>query len=143
MHEFSLMTGVLDAVNASALEYGAARVLVIRLVIGDMAEVVDEALEFAFEALSVDTPSAGAELAITKVKPRSLCPACGHEFEHDRYHRACPQCDSLATQLVSGRELYIDSIEIEDGPPMAQRMTQKNHPTVSSSVSTMQAQVQA
>ena len=115
MHEFSLMAGVLEAVNASALQHRAGRVLEIRLVIGEMAEVVPEALEFAFEALSVDTLSAGATLSISNVRPRSRCGSCEVEFEHDRYRRACPHCDSLATELLAGRELYIESIEVENG----------------------------
>ena len=124
MHEFSLMTGILEAVNASAQAHRATRVLEIRLVIGEMAEVVPEALEFAFEVLSADTASAGAKLAIRAVRPRSRCLACGGEFEHDRYHRVCPQCSSLATELLAGRELYIASIEVEDGPAQSKAPAQ-------------------
>ncbi|MDR3137095.1 MAG: hydrogenase maturation nickel metallochaperone HypA [Coriobacteriales bacterium] len=116
MHEFSLMAGVLDAVNDTAREHGARQVLVISLVIGEMAEVVPEALEFAFEALSADTISAGAQLMITFVHPRSRCTACGNEFEHDRFHWFCSNCGSLATELLAGRELYLQSIEVEDDP---------------------------
>ncbi|MDR2673226.1 MAG: hydrogenase maturation nickel metallochaperone HypA [Coriobacteriales bacterium] len=116
MHEFSLMSAVMDAVENSARVHGAAKVLVIRLTIGEMAEVVPEAMEFAFEALSPGTLSEGAELTMTTVRPRSRCAACDAEFEHDRYHWSCPNCDSLATELLAGKELYIESIEIEDGP---------------------------
>jgi hydrogenase nickel incorporation protein HypA/HybF len=114
MHEFSLMTGVLDAVNNTAEANNATSVLEIKLVIGDMAEVVWDSMQFAFEALSPNTVSEGAALTMTAVKPRSRCAACGFEFEHDRYHWACPKCDSLATELLAGRELYIESIEIEE-----------------------------
>jgi hydrogenase nickel incorporation protein HypA/HybF len=113
MHEFSLMTGVLDAVLESAEENKARRIVEIRLVIGEMAEVLDDAMDFAFEALSPDTLAEGARLTITKLAPLSRCMACGAEFAHDRYHFACPECNSLATELVAGREMYIESMEIE------------------------------
>ncbi|MDR3307667.1 MAG: hydrogenase maturation nickel metallochaperone HypA [Coriobacteriales bacterium] len=113
MHEFSLMQSVLEQVDAAAKEAGAQRVTSVRLVIGDMAEVVGDAMEFAFEALTPSTLSEGAQLVITTVRPRSRCTACEHEFEHDRYHWSCPVCDSLATELLAGRELYIDSIEVD------------------------------
>ena len=113
MHEFSLMTGVLDAVEMSAREHNAGKVVEIRLIIGEMAEVLDDAMDFAFEALAPGTLAEGAQLTMTKVAPQSRCLACGREFEHDRYHFSCPACDSLATELVAGREMYIESIEIE------------------------------
>jgi hydrogenase nickel incorporation protein HypA/HybF len=113
MHEFGLMQSVLENVETAAREAGAERVTEIRLVIGEMREVVPDAMEFAFEALAPDTLSAEGRLVMTMVSPRSRCSQCGHSFEHDRFHRACPACDSLATELVAGRELYIDAIEVD------------------------------
>ena len=47
------------------------------------------------------------------IRPRSVCLECGHEFEHDLHNRFCPVCDSFATELLAGRELQIDSIEVD------------------------------
>jgi hydrogenase nickel incorporation protein HypA/HybF len=113
MHEFGLMQSVLENVETSAREAGAERVTEIRLVVGEMREVVPEAMEFAFEALAPDTLSEGAHLVMTRVAPRSRCLTCGHTFEHDRFHWACPACDALATELLAGKELYIDAIEVD------------------------------
>jgi hydrogenase nickel incorporation protein HypA/HybF len=113
VHEFGLMTNVLQSVNEAAREAGATRVTRIRLTVGEMTEVVAEALEFALEALAFQTLSEGAELVIERVRPRSRCAQCGCEFEHDRFHWMCPACDSLATELLAGKELYIDAIEVE------------------------------
>jgi hydrogenase nickel incorporation protein HypA/HybF len=113
MHEFSLMQNVLEQVESAAREAGAKRVTEIRLVIGEMREVVPDAMEFAFEALAPETLSEGALLTMTTVKPRSRCAQCGHEFEHDRFHWSCPACDSLATELLAGKELYLDTIEVD------------------------------
>lgn len=107
------MTGVLDAVLVSAQENRARRIVEIKLVVGEMAEVLDDAMDFAFEALSPGTLAEGARLTIVKLAPKSRCLACGAEFAHDRYHFACAQCNSLATELIAGRELYIESMEIE------------------------------
>jgi hydrogenase nickel incorporation protein HypA/HybF len=114
MHEFSLMMGVIDAVSETAKANGATCVTVVNLTVGDMTEVVEEAMDFAFDVLKEDTVAKDAKLNIKFVHPRSYCAACDIEFEHDRYHWACPKCDSLATKLIAGRELYIESIEVED-----------------------------
>ena len=113
MHEMGIIAGVLDAVNASALDAGANRVLAVNLRIGDMTEAIADALEFAFEALSEGTLSEGAQLDIEWVGPRSICMECAHEFDHDRFHRQCPACGSYETVLVAGRELEIASIEVD------------------------------
>ena len=113
MHEMSIITGVLDAVCASADQAGATAVLSITLRIGDMTEVVDEALDFALEVLTEGTLCEGAQLVVNKVHPRSLCFECGTEFDHDRFHRSCPTCGSYETRLIAGKELEIESIEVD------------------------------
>lgn len=114
MHELGIMTGVMDAVSKSAHDAGADKVLKVTLSVGEMTECIQDALEFAFEALTEDDPFVrDAELTINMIKPKSRCLECGAEFEHDRFHMFCPECDSFATELLAGRELQIDSIEVD------------------------------
>ena len=116
MHELGIMTGVMDAVTTSAQQAGATRVLKVSLSVGEMTEAIEDALRFAFEALSEQQEyalCAGAELDIAMVRPRSRCLECGAEYDHDRFHMLCPECGSFATELVAGRELQIDSIEVD------------------------------
>ena len=114
MHELGLMTGVMDAAVEAAREAGATRLLGVRVSIGEATEAVEDALVFAFEALAEADPfTQGATLDLTMIRPRSVCLECGHEFEHDLYNRFCPVCDSFATELLAGRELQIDSIEVD------------------------------
>ena len=113
MHEMGIIAGVLDAVNASAADAGALRVCTVSLRVGVMTEAIEDALEFAFEALSEHTLCEGASLEIEWIAPKSVCLECGHEFAHDRYHRTCPQCGSYETQITEGRELEIASIEVD------------------------------
>lgn len=114
MHEFSLMQGILDSVTPVALSNGAQRVTGITLEIGIMTQVVDECMTFAFDALTEDDPLyQGATLTMNFVDPKSRCMDCGVEFEHDRFHLKCPECGSVATTLLQGKEMHIASIEVE------------------------------
>jgi len=108
------MASVLEQAEESARAVEALRITSIRLVIGTMSDVLPEAMEFAMEALSPGTMAEGSALSIELRQPRSRCLACGMEFDHDRYHRTCPACDALSCELISGRELYIDFIEVEN-----------------------------
>ncbi|BAK45646.1 hydrogenase maturation nickel metallochaperone HypA [Eggerthella sp. YY7918] len=113
MHELGIMTGVMDAVETSAKEAGATKVLKISLSVGEMTEAIEDALRFAFDVLIEGTMCEGAELEIAMVKPKSRCHECGAEYEHDRFHMLCPECGGFATELIAGRELQIDSIEVD------------------------------
>lgn len=113
MHELGIMTGVMESVEEAARNAGATKVLEIDLSVGVMTEAVEAALRFAFEALSEGTMCEGADFKINMIQPVSICLECGNEFEHDRYHVTCPQCESGFTQLIAGKEMQIDSIEVD------------------------------
>ncbi len=114
MHELGIMTGVLDAAEKAAREAGATKLLKVSLSIGEMTEAIEDALVFAWEALTADDPYAkDAELSVNMIRPKSRCLDCGAVFEHDRFHMFCPECDSFALELLAGRELQIDSIEVD------------------------------
>lgn len=113
MHELGIMTSVLQAVEESAKQAGSEKVLKISLSVGVMTEAIEDALRFAFEALSEGTMCESAELEITMIPPVSICAECGNEYEHDRFHMLCPECGSSFTQLIQGKELQIDSIEVD------------------------------
>ena len=115
MHELGLVSGILDVCTKTAREAGASRVVSVLLRIGDMAEVNPESFDFAWDVLREDDPlTAETTVVVEYVSPRSVCSACGKEFEHDRFHLRCPACGSRETRLVAGREMDIVSMEIED-----------------------------
>ena len=102
MHEVGIVNGILDTVIRAARGAGASRAVLVTLRIGDMTEVVREALDFAWETFRDE-----------EVHPQSECLDCGEVFEHDRFHCRCPQCGGANVRLLHGRELDIASIEIE------------------------------
>lgn len=114
MHELGIMTGVIDSVESAARDAGATRVLKVSLAVGVMTEAIEDALQFAFEALAESNPYfEGATLEVEMIQPKSICTACGHEFAHDRFHMTCPECASPFLELLEGKELHIKSIEVD------------------------------
>ena len=114
VHELSLMQGILDSIAPVARDAGAVKVTQVRLTVGEMTQVVEEAMRFAWEALTADEPLyEGGELVLDFVKPKSHCLDCGAEFEHDRFHLLCPECGSRLTMVTEGKELHIASIEVD------------------------------
>lgn len=112
-----VMQGVLAASFDAAKGAGAEKITEIRLSIGELAEIQEFALQFAFEAMTPGTMAEGAKLSVTHIPATSKCNECGIEYGHDRFEMLCPECGSFAVTPLTGRELLIDSIETEDVEP--------------------------
>ena len=68
MHEVGIVNGILDTVIRAARGAGASRAVLVTLRIGDMTEVVREALDFAWETFRDEDPlTRGCELAVEEV----------------------------------------------------------------------------
>ena len=73
MHEVGIVNGILDTVIRAARGAGASRAVLVTLRIGDMTEVVREALDFAWETFRDEDPlTRGCELAVEEVHKVSV-----------------------------------------------------------------------
>jgi len=117
VHEMGITQGILAASFEAAEEAGATRITEIRISVGELTEIVDFALQFAFESLTPGTMAEGATLVVNPVGAKSRCLECGTEYEHDRFQMICPACGSFNIELLQGRELTIDNIEADNEPP--------------------------
>lgn len=114
MHELSVTQSVLDIVLRHAKQSGARRIVAINLVIGELTGFVDESIQFYFDFMSKDTLAQGAQLRFERVPARVQCHVCGAEYAPpDSRLWACPECEALGGEIVSGREFSVASIEIE------------------------------
>ena len=113
MHEFGVMTYLLNTVEAKAQELQAARVLEINLVIGDRASIVDNSLSLYFEMLTPGTLVEGAVLNTRRVPSRFACATCGTHYEPVGADFRCPTCGGIGQLTDEGSEFFIESIVIE------------------------------
>lgn len=108
-----IVSGILTASVEAAARENATGINEIRIRVGELTEIIDDALYFAFEALTPGTLAEGATLLVERVPGRSVCAECGNSFNHGRFDVTCPQCESFLCELVEGRELEIESIDID------------------------------
>jgi hydrogenase nickel incorporation protein HypA/HybF len=113
VHELAATRGILDVALEAARDAGADRVLGIDLVVGELASIVDDSVQFYFDILSRATPAEGARLRFRRESARGRCADCGHSFPvRPPLPRACPGCASAALDVTGGQEFYVDSIEV-------------------------------
>jgi hydrogenase nickel incorporation protein HypA/HybF len=114
MHELSLASSILEAVEKESERYPESRVLKVGLRVGEIAGVDCDALNFGWEVITKDTNWDGLVLEIEHVQRRQRCTACGHEFAAPDFMTACPRCAELMTVTIAGDELDIAYLEIEE-----------------------------
>ena len=95
-------------------------------IFGEMSAIDPESLRFCFEAMIQGTDLESLELGIEVCPLRYRCQVCGREFVVRDYDSHCPQCASLETTYISGDELELAYLEVEEyGPsPVGAKSTQ-------------------
>ena len=113
MHEYSITESLLSLALEKANEAHAARITRINLVFGELSGVAGESVQFYFDFLSKETIAGGAELAWEMKPTRVRCHKCHSVFSPVDHDWTCPECREMGIEIVSGRECFMESIEVE------------------------------
>ncbi len=113
MHEASLAQHIIaDVVGRIDRGQIPGRVSSINLRVGRLTAVIPDNLRFLFEVLARGSALEGAHLDIEMVPVRARCRRCGARFAVQDLHFSCSRCASSDVQVLSGRELLIQSVEV-------------------------------
>ena len=113
MHEFSITESVLSMALEKANEANASKITRINLIVGELSGVVSECVQFYFDFISKDTIASGAALSFETTPTKLRCRNCNHVFSPTNSNWSCPDCNEVGTEIISGRECYMESIEVE------------------------------
>lgn len=115
MHELSIVSGIVDSVMESLAAYPGAQVKQVRLRVGVLAAVVEESLQFCYGIATEGTPLEGSTLVVQVLPVIVHCVSCNKDVQLESlYTFRCPQCATPVNDLRQGRELEIESMEIEE-----------------------------
>ena len=109
-----IANSVLEAVRTEMGRHPGTYPCKVGVRIGEMAAIDQDALRFCFEAMIQETDLASLELGIETCPLRYRCQVCGRDFVVRDYDSRCPQCASLETTCVSGDELELAYLEVEE-----------------------------
>ena len=113
MHEYSITESILSIALEKAREANAKKITQVNLVIGDLSGIVAECVQFYFDHISKDTLADGASLVFTTKPTLVRCHKCDKIFTPKDGDWSCPECRETGMDIVSGRECYMESIEVE------------------------------
>ena len=113
MHELAITQSLLDVALRHAEKAEAQRITRLNLVIGELASIVDESVQFCWDVVSKGTLAEGAELHFDRVPGRLRCTGCGRDFTLRGREYVCPCCAQSQVVVVGGDEFRLESIEVE------------------------------
>jgi len=113
MHELGVTENIVNIALTKAGEAQASKVIKINLVVGELAGFVPDCIQFYFDTLSKDTIAQGAVLHFESVPAELRCRDCSTIFQPQDALWACPECGGRSVEIFKGRELYIESLEVE------------------------------
>ena len=113
MHEMSIVEALMSLALERAEKAKASKILRIYLVVGQLSGILEEAVEYYFSFLSKDTIAAGASLFFLHSPAEVRCRNCSTVFSPENLNLTCPNCKERKIEILSGRELFIESMEVE------------------------------
>jgi hydrogenase nickel incorporation protein HypA/HybF len=114
MHELAITQSILDIALENAHKIEAGHITGINLIVGQMASVVDDSIQFYWDILSEGTIAKGALIKIQRIPMQMHCVDCGNTFLPGSQTFDCPECNSIRVQVKQGDELRVESIDVED-----------------------------
>lgn len=114
MHELSICSSIAGI----ATRHAAGRtVAVIHVQIGQLRQIVPDTLVYCWDLVTAGTPLAGSRIDVEAIPACIRCRDCGRVAEvGDLPVFACGTCGGRDTEIISGEECLITSLELAGEP---------------------------
>ena len=113
MHEIAVAQRMVEIALRAADENSGGRIVVVRLLLGELTCVQQETLAFAFSVAARGTLAEGCRLEIVRVPGRLRCRTCQSEEERELFD-PCSACGDVGGEVLQGRELRLETIDLEE-----------------------------
>jgi len=115
VHELSIVEALIEQVTGEVEQAGArGPVTRVHLAVGRLSGAHPESIRFAFELLVPGTRLEGARLRIDEPRAVCRCDDCRASTEIEEFVVACPACDGRRVVIEGGRDLMLQTIEVEN-----------------------------
>ncbi len=113
MHEASIAQALLETITAETKNQ-KGKPIAAKVSCGAFSGVNNEALCFAFEAISEGTVCRNLKLNVEQKPIQAKCKKNGHTYVLDLHKPKCPKCHSEDFELLPDEPLILEEITFED-----------------------------
>lgn len=112
MHEYSIISSMINLCEKQAEEAKAKDIISITVQVGKLSGIEPHFMENCFDYFKEDTICKNAKLILKVIDVKIECKSCNNKSIITNNIFFCPICNSKETILLEGKELFIESIEI-------------------------------
>lgn len=113
MHEYSVVSSLIDLCLTHLKDNGAQNVQNIVVSVGERANIDKQLLQSAFEVLQVEYEQLkNTTLTLTTETLLLECRDC-HSTFHSLDNPTCPKCNGKNTYISKGRDIKLERLELE------------------------------
>lgn len=112
MHEFALAHDIINTIRKEVTE-DLGKILAIHIDVGAFSGVVPDSLDFGLKVILEEKDNGKVKIDINTVPTVAAC-ECGNKYQLQDIFECCPACQSYERQLLSGTDITIKSVEINE-----------------------------
>lgn len=113
MHELPVTQSLLKIALDHAEKANAKQITALNIVMGELASMVDDSIQFYWEVIAKDTIAEKAKLNFRRVPAELQCMTCFHKYHPTDRELVCPQCGGVGAKVIAGEEFALESIDVE------------------------------
>lgn len=113
MHELPVTQSILKIALDHAEKADAKKVLGLNIVMGELATMVDDSIQFYWEIIARDTIAENAVLRFRRVPAELQCLSCAEKYRPVDGELICPKCSNIGAKIIAGDEFLLESIDVE------------------------------
>ncbi|PMP68236.1 MAG: hydrogenase maturation nickel metallochaperone HypA [Thermodesulfobacterium geofontis] len=114
MHEYFIVQNILRTIEDLIKDYPGKRITKAVFLIGKFSGVEPDLLKTALDFFKKGSPLEDAEIVFELEDLKIRCLDCGKEAVKEKWNMICPFCGSLNTEVISGEEMFLKTLEIEE-----------------------------
>jgi hydrogenase nickel incorporation protein HypA/HybF len=114
MHEMSIAQNIVEIVEEILQNESGSSVSKVCVKIGELIAVVPESLQFCYSAITAGTTLEKSKLVIEEIPVKVRCKKCESLFRVQSFVFQCPECNGTELETISGRELSVSEIEVDE-----------------------------
>jgi hydrogenase nickel incorporation protein HypA/HybF len=113
MHELAVTESLLKISLEHAEKAKAKKVTDLHIVIGELASMVDDSIQFYWDVIAKDTIAEKAALHFRRIPAELQCIACSEKYFPTDQELICPKCHGAGAKIIKGEEFFLESIDVE------------------------------
>jgi hydrogenase nickel incorporation protein HypA/HybF len=113
MHELSVTESILEIALRHATQVEAKKINNLYIIIGNLASIVDDSIQFYWDLISQGTIAENAILHFERIPTKMECLDCKNIYFPEQGELLCPICHGINIKIIQGEEFYLSAIDVE------------------------------